>query len=55
MKDAGNPKAEAKDPIGPLADLLPHHSVEEVEEESGDPTRAQNPIAMARVMPGTSQ
>ncbi|KAK1648258.1 hypothetical protein QYE76_066063 [Lolium multiflorum] len=44
-KDTGNPKAEAKY-------LPPHHPVEEVEAEAGDPAPAQSPFAMSCVMPG---
>ena len=53
-KGAENRRAEAKNPTGPLADLPPHHPVEEVEAEAeaGDPAPAQNPLAMARVMHG---
>ena len=53
-KGAEKRRAEAKNPTGPLADLPPHHPVEEVEAEAeaGDPAPAQNPLAMARVMHG---
>jgi hypothetical protein len=54
-RDAENLKAEAKDRIGPLADLPPHHPVVEVEvevkAEAGDPAPA-SPHAMAHVMRG---
>jgi hypothetical protein len=57
-KDAETKKAEAKGLIGPLADLPPHHPVEEVEAEveAGDPVPAQNllPATLARCT-GTSQ
>ena len=50
-KGAVNLKVDAKGPTGPLADLPPHHLVEEV--EAGDLTPAQSlPPAMARAMHG---
>ena len=54
-KGAEKRRAEAKNPTGPLADLPPHHPVEEVEAEAeaGDLAHAQNlPPATARVMHG---
>ncbi|KAK1692137.1 hypothetical protein QYE76_008834 [Lolium multiflorum] len=53
-KGAENLKAEAKNPTGPLADLPPHHPVEEAEAEAeaGDPAPAQNPLAVARATHG---
>ena len=53
VKDVANLKAEAKGPTGPLADLPPHHPVEEVEAEAvaGDLAPAQKPRAAAHVMP----
>jgi hypothetical protein len=44
-----NPKAEAKGPTGPLANLPPHHPVEEAEAEAGDLALTQNLPATARV------
>jgi hypothetical protein len=37
-------------PTCPLADLLPHHLVEEVEAEAGDPAPAQSLPTMAHAM-----
>ena len=53
-KGAENLKAEAKGPTGPLADLPPHHLVEEVEAEAeaGDLAPVQNLLAMARATHG---
>ena len=54
VKDAVNPKAEAKGPTAPLADLPPHHPVEEVEAEAeaGDLAPVQNLPATAYVTQG---
>jgi hypothetical protein len=53
-KGAENLKAEAKGPTGPLADLPPHHLVEEVEAEAeaGDLAPVQNPLAVAHATHG---
>lgn len=53
-KGVENPKAEARGLTCPLADIPPHHLVEEVEAEAevGDPVLAQNLPAMAHAMQG---
>ncbi|KAK1677142.1 hypothetical protein QYE76_037990 [Lolium multiflorum] len=54
QKGVENLKAEAKGPTIPLADLPPHHLVEEVEAEveAGDLAPVQNPPATARATQG---
>ena len=54
MKDAADPKAEAKSPTAPLTNLPPRHPVEEVEAEAeaGDLAPVQNLLAMARATHG---
>ena len=49
-----NPKAEAKGPTGPLANLPPHHPVEEAEAEAeaGDLALARSPPAPAHATQG---
>jgi hypothetical protein len=51
-KDVQNPKAEARGLRGPLADLPPHHLVEEVDAEAEAGDSARNPLAMAHAMQG---
>jgi hypothetical protein len=50
MRDTENLTVEAKGLIAPLADLHPHHLVEEVEAEAEAEghTPAQNPLAAKR-------
>ena len=53
-KGAENRRAEAKNPTGPLADLPPHHPVEEAEAEAeaGDLALARSPPAPAHATQG---
>jgi hypothetical protein len=51
-KGVTNPKAEAKGPTGPLANLPPHHPVEEAEAEAGDLALARSPPAPAHATQG---
>ena len=53
-KGAENRRAEAKNPTGPLADLPPHHPVEEVEAEAeaGDLAPARSLPAPAHATQG---
>jgi hypothetical protein len=53
-ENAENLRVEAKDHIDPLADLLPHHPVAEVEAEAGDLAPARSPLAAAHVTQGNA-